>query len=108
MAAATTSIDATPSATKVASPAISMPAIAIITVKPEMSTAWPEVDAASSSARRRLERDSTLAAFSARFASATASPSPERFAALTAAFAAPIAAASTCLVASRSRRSRCR
>ena len=39
MAAATTSMEATPSATNVASPEISMPAIAIMTVKPEISTA---------------------------------------------------------------------
>jgi hypothetical protein len=31
-------------------PAKNMPAIAIITVKPEISTAWPEVAAANSSA----------------------------------------------------------
>ena len=39
MAAATTSMEATPSATNVSSPEISMPAIAIMTVKPEISTA---------------------------------------------------------------------
>ena len=48
---------------KTALPAISMPAIAIITVRPEISTARPEVAAANSSAdslERPASRSSIL------------------------------------------------
>ncbi len=54
-ATATTSIVPTAIEVKTALPAISMPAIAISTVTPEISTAWPEVAAANSSAAS-LER----------------------------------------------------
>ena len=108
MAAATTSMEATPSATNVASPESSMPAIAIMTVKPEISTAWPEVDAAISSALRRFCMDCCFASRTACLAETNASASPERFAARRACLAAAIAAVSAGLVAIRSRRSRCR
>ena len=54
-ATATTSIVPIAIEVKTALPAISMPAIAISTVTPETSTAWPEVAAANSSAAS-LER----------------------------------------------------
>ena len=53
-ATATTRIVATPKEAKVASPVRNMPAIATITVRPEMSTERPEVAAAASSAARSL------------------------------------------------------
>ncbi len=52
IATATTSIVATPNETNVLSPVNRSPAIAIITVTPEMSTDRPEVAAAASSAAR--------------------------------------------------------
>ncbi len=52
IATPTTSIVATPNETNVLSPVKSIPAIATITVKPEMSTDRPEVAAAASSAAR--------------------------------------------------------
>ena len=54
-ATATTSIVPTAIEVKTALPAMSMPAMAIRTVRPETSTAWPEVAAANSSAAS-LER----------------------------------------------------
>jgi hypothetical protein len=51
-ATATISIDPTAIDVKMFEPVKSMPAIAIITVSPEMSTAWPEVEAAAISASR--------------------------------------------------------
>ena len=50
MATATTSIVPMPKPTKIGLPANSSPAIAVITVMPEMSTARPEVAAARSTA----------------------------------------------------------
>ncbi len=52
IATPTTSIVATPNERNVLSPVSSMPAIATITVKPEMSTDRPDVAAAASSAAR--------------------------------------------------------
>ncbi len=49
-ATATTSIVPTANDWNTSLPAKNMPAIAIITVMPEISTAWPEVAAATSSA----------------------------------------------------------
>ena len=49
-ATATTSIVPTPKAVKIGLPANSSPAIAVSTVRPEMSTARPEVAAAISTA----------------------------------------------------------
>ena len=50
IATATTSMVPTPKPTKIGLPANSSPAIAVITVRPEMSTARPEVAAATSTA----------------------------------------------------------
>ena len=49
-ATATTRIVPTAKPVKTMLPAKNMPAMAIITVRPEMTTAWPEVAAANSSA----------------------------------------------------------
>jgi hypothetical protein len=50
IATATTTIVAMPIDVKILLPANSIPAIAMSTVRPEMNTAWPDVDAAVSSA----------------------------------------------------------
>jgi hypothetical protein len=50
MATATTSVVPMPKPTKIGLPANSSPAIAVITVRPEISTARPDVAAASSTA----------------------------------------------------------
>jgi hypothetical protein len=54
IAIATTRIVATPNDAKISSPVRNMPAIAVITVRPEMSTERPDVAAAASSAARSL------------------------------------------------------
>ena len=54
IATATTIIVATPNEANTLSPVTNMPAIATITVRPEISTDRPEVAAAASSAARSL------------------------------------------------------
>ena len=95
-----------PSVMKVGSPASSMPDMAMNTVMPEIRTACPDVDAATSRARSRLVREVAFAAFSSAWAACTATSSPAFLAALTAAFACLIAARSYGFVAARSSRSR--
>jgi hypothetical protein len=61
MATATTSIVPTPKEAKIGLPAMNMPAIATMTVRPEIRTARPDVAAAISSAasgERPLSRSS--------------------------------------------------
>ena len=53
-----------------------MPAIAMKTVTPEMSTAWPDVDAATSRAVRRLASDVRFASRSVPLADAMTAASP--------------------------------
>ena len=50
---------------KIRLPAMNIPAIAISTVAPEISTAWPEVEAARSSAARGVRPGGTLLALAA-------------------------------------------
>ena len=65
MATATTSIVPIAKDMKVLSPEKNMPAIAIITVKPEISTARPEVAAAASSAARSAASGAALVSLAA-------------------------------------------
>src|SRR4051812_47374491 len=72
----TTIIAAMPIAMNVGSPASSMPAMAMSTVTPEMSTACPDVDAAMSRAIRRLAADVRFASRSVPLAEAMTATSP--------------------------------
>ena len=72
-----------PSVMKVGSPASSMPDMAMNTVMPEIRTAWPEVDAATSRARSRLVREVAFAAFSSALRPGRRRSSPAFLAALT-------------------------
>ena len=95
-----------PMATNVGSPASSIPDIAMKTVTPEMSTAWPDVEAARSRADRRLAADARLASRRVPLADAMTAASPFFLARRRPVLAALMRLLSAVLVTARSSRSR--